>query len=168
MSTIFNIFIILILLFTLSISIENKTILNITKRLNISDVKQKMKNYEKEYIDLYIKSSKKEEMFCDKISNNINLLQEIKNKIVAIESDFNKAFLNDTEIKEFLVTRGDIYFGMRNIEIIVKKLQKRQKSCINDEKEFENIKKEVKEKTCKNTENIIERINNFLKINNDL
>ena len=168
MSTIFNIFIILILLFTLSISIENKTILNITKRLNISDVKQKMKNYEKEYIDLYIKSSKKEEMFCDKIRNNINLLQEIKNKIVVIESDFNKAFLNDTEIKEFLVTRGDIYFGMRNIEIIVKNLQKKQKSCINKEKEFENIKKEIKEKTCKNTENIIEKINNFLKINNDL
>ena len=168
MIKIINMLMIFLLLFSLSTSIQNKTVLNITKRLNISDIKQKMKNYEKEYIDLYIKSTKKEEMFCDKIRNNINLLQEIKNKIVAIESDFNKAFLNDTEIKEFLVTRGDIYFGMRNIEIIVKKLQKRQKSCINNEKEFENIKKEIKEKTCKNTENIIEKINNFLKINNDL
>ena len=168
MVKIINILMIFLLLFSLSTSIQNKTVLNITKRLNISDIKQKMKNYEKEYIDLYIKSSKKEEMFCDKIRNNINLLQEIKNKIVVIESDFNKAFLNDTEIKEFLVTRGDIYFGMRNIEIILKKLQKRKKSCINNEKEFENIKKEIKEKTCKNTENIIEKINNFLKINNDL
>ena len=168
MVKIINMLMIFLLLFSLSASIQNKTVLNITKRLNISDIKQKMKNYEKEYIDLYIKSTKKEEMFCDKIRNNINLLQEIKNKIVVIESDFNKAFLNDTEIKEFLVTRGDIYFGMRNIEIIVKKLQKRQKSCINNEKEFENIKTEIKEKTCKNTENIIEKINNFLKINNDL
>ena len=168
MAKIINMLMIFLLLFSLSTSIKNKTILNITKRLNISDIKQKIKNYEKEYIDLYIKSSKKEEMFCDKIRNNINLLQEIKNKIVVIESDFNKAFLNDTEIKEFLVTRGDIYFGMRNIEIIVKNLQKKQKSCINKEKEFENIKKEINEKTCKNTENIIEKINNFLKINNDL
>ena len=155
-------------LIPLLISIGNKTLLNNTKNLNISDIKQKINKYEKEYIDLYIKSSKKEEMFCDKIKNNINLFQQIKNSIIVIENELDNSLVNETDLKEFFITRGDISFGIRNIEKIIKNLQKKSKYCIKDEKQFEKIQKENQEKTVKNKENIIKNINNFLKINNDL
>ena len=159
---------IIISLIPLVISIKNKTILNVTNNLNISYIKEEIGKYEKQYIDLYAKSSKNEESFCDKIDSNIKLFQNIQNKLINIETDIDKGILNSMEMKEFLNMRGDISFSIQNIEIIIKKLQRKKKFCVNNDNEFEIVKKHIKAKNQKNKEDLVKSINHILKINNDL
>lgn len=159
---------IFISLIPLVISIKNKTILNVTNNLNISYIKEEIGKYEKQYIDLYAKSSKNEESFCDKIDSNIKLFQNIQNKLINIETDIDKGILNSMEMKEFLNMRGDISFSIQNIEIIIKKLQRKKKFCVNNDNEFEIVKKNIKAKNQKNKEDLVKSINHILKINNDL
>ena len=166
-SFVFNSFIFL-LLFVPTSSFKNKTLFNETTPLNISSLKEKIKNYEKEYMDLFIKSSKNEELFCHKIKTNIKLLEEIKTRYVLIENDVDKGMIKDMDFKEFLDVRGDISFGIRNVEIIIKKLKRKEKNCINNDEEFLIVKKELKEKSSKNKEKMIKNINHILKLNNDL
>lgn len=150
------------------ISFKNKTILNITNNLNISYIKEEIRKYEKQYIDLYGKSSKNEESFCDKIESNIKLFQNIKNKLINIENEIDKGILNSMEMKDFLNMRGDISFSIQNIEIIIKKLQRKKKFCVNNDNEFEIVKKNIKAKNQKNKEDLVKSFNHILKINNDL
>ena len=161
-------FILNLRLFPFTKSYENKAKLNTSNPVNISFIKEKIKIYEKEYIDLFIKSSKNEELFCEKIKNNIKSFQEIKNRYSLLENDISKGLINNIEFKEFLDTIGDISFSIRNLEIIIKKLYKKEKSCVHNNKEFENIKNDLKVKSKKSKENIIKNINHILKINNDL
>ena len=154
--------------FSLTISKEIKSKINTTNTVNITVIKAKIKKYEKEYMDLYIKSSKNIELFCNKIKNNIKSFNEIKNRFATLEDDISKGLINDDKIKEFLVIKGDISFGMHNIDIIVKKLKIKEKSCIKNDEEFINIKNDIKAKSQNSKENIINNINNILKRNNDL
>ena len=166
-SFVFNYFLFFSLFISI-VSIKNITFQNETSPLNISYIKEKIKKYEKEYMDLFIKSSKNKELFCHKIKNNIKLFKEIKNRYVLIENDIDKEFVKEIDFKEFLDVRGDISFAIRNVEIIIKKLKIKEKNCINTEEEFQTIKKEIKEKNAKNKETIINNINHILKLNNDL
>ena len=167
-----NIFFITILIIlsisSLTLSKEIKSKINSTNAVNITIVKEKIKKYEKEYMDLYIKSSKNIELFCDKIKNNIKSFNEIKSRYATLEDDISKGLINDDKIKEFLNIKGDISFGMHNIDSIVKKLKIKEKSCIKNEEEFINLKNDIKAKSQNNKENIINNINNILKRNNDL
>ena len=162
------IFLIFLSLFSLTLSKEIKPKINAMNTVNITIIKEKLKKYEKEYIDLYIKSSKNIELFCNKIKNNIKSLDKIKNKFANLEDDITKGLINDDKIKEFLDIKADISFSIHNIDIIVTKLKIKEKSCIKDDEEFINIKNDINAKSQKNKENIINNINNILKRNHDL
>ena len=161
-------FLIILSISSLTLSKEIKSKINATNAVNITILKEKIKKYEKEYMDLYIKSSKNIELFCDKIKNNIKSFNEIKSRYATLEDDISKGLINDDKIKEFLNIKGDISFGMHNIDSIVKKLKIKEKSCIKNEEEFINLKNDIKAKNQNNKENIINNINNILKRNNDL
>ena len=167
---------IIILLIFLFISIhslvspgKNRNVLNVTNNVNITYVKEEIKKYGKEYMDLHQKSSmNKEIFFCDKIELNIKAFEQIKKKYINFEIDIDKGTLNNMEMKDFLDIRGEISFSIRNIEIIVKNLQKKKLSCFKNDNEYENVKKDIKAHFSKNKENFLKSINNILKINNEL
>ena len=143
-------------------------VLNLTNNANLSYVKEEIKKYEKEYFELYKKSSMNKELFCDRIELNIKALEQIKDKYIHFENDTDIGALDNMGLREFLDLRGDISFSIRNIEIILKKLQKRKLSCIKNINELENVKKNIKDQYSKNKENFINSINQILKINNEL
>ncbi len=150
-----NVFVIYLCLFPLIKLNERNETLNTSNGLNFTYIKEKIKIYEKDYFDLFIKSSRNEELFCDKIRNNIHSFKEIKNRFSLFQNDMSKDLINDEEFKEFLNIMGDISFSKRNIDIIIEKLKKKEKSCINNYKEFENIKNDLKGKSSNNKENIV-------------
>ena len=161
--------IIFISFFSLIVYSENKTILNATKHLNVSYIKEEVKHYEKEYLNIYTKSSRKEELLCNKLQDNIDQLQNIKKKLVAYETDMDEGMVDNMEFKEFLDIRGDLSFSIRNVQIIINKLNKRKKTCIKDEEELKIIKDNIKSKaTNKNEDEIIQNINDIIKKDNDL
>ena len=147
---------------------NKQKVLNLTNNVNLSYVKEEIKKYEKEYFDVYKKSSMNKELFCDRIELNIKALEQIKDKYIHFENDTNIGALENMGLREFLDIRGDISFSIRNIEIILKKLQKRKLSCIKNINELENVKKNIKDQYSKNKENFINSINQILKINNEL
>ena len=165
-----SIFILLCFLsiFDLILSKKNRTMLNATNILNITEIRKEIKNNEKQYMDLFAKSSKNEQLFCDKVQNNIKSLQKIKKKFVQIETNIDKGSLNSLDMKEFLEMRSDISFSIVNIDIIIKKLQQKKKSCVNNLDQFEAVKETIKAKNSKEKEKIIKNINHFLKINDEL
>ena len=129
--------------------------------LNVTNIKQQIKSYEKEYIDIYIKSSKNEELFCDKVDNNIKSLVSIRDKFAKIENDISSGFISDFELREYIDIKADASFSMRNIDNIVKKLKKKKKICVNNNKDFEKIREKIKSKTKVKKENIIKQILQF-------
>ena len=123
--------------------------------LNVTNIKQQIKSYEKEYIDIYIKSSKNEELFCDKVDNNIKSLVSIRDKFAKIENDISSGLISDFELREYIDIKADASFSMRNIDNIVKKLNKKKKICVNNNKDFEKLREKIKSKTKIKKENII-------------
>ena len=129
--------------------------------LNVTNIKQQIKLYEKEYIDIYIKSSKNEELFCDKVDSNIKSLVSIRDKFAKIENDISTGLISDLELREYLDIKADASFNIHNIDNIVKKLKKNKKICVNNNKDFEKIREKIKSKTKVKKENIINHILQF-------
>ena len=131
---------------------------DLNNTLNITQIRKQIKSYEKEYFDVYIKSSKNEELFCDKVENNIKSLISIKNKYNKIDNDISEGLINNIELRDFFDLKADVSFAIHNIDIIIQKLKQKEKICPKDEKEFENLKNNIKANSRKYNENIFKNI----------
>ena len=158
-------YLIIILQISLVLSFEskvNKTKIDfhntLNNTLNVTNIKQQIKSYEKEYIDIYIKSSKNEELLCDKVDNNIKSLISIRDKFAKIENDISSGLISDFELREYLGIKADVSFSIHNIDNIIKKLKKKKKICVNNNKDFEKLREKIKSKTKIKKENIINHI----------
>ena len=161
-------YLIIILQISLVLSFEskvNKTKIDfhntLNNTLNVTNIKKQIKSYEKEYIDIYIKSSKNEELLCDKVDNNIKSLISIRDKFAKIENDISSGLISDFELREYLGIKADVSFSIHNIDNIIKKLKKKKKICVNNNKDFEKIREKIKSKTKVKKENIINQILQF-------
>ena len=158
-------YLIIILQISLVLSFEskvNKTKIDfhntLNNTLNVTNIKKQIKSYEKEYIDIYIKSSKNEVLLCDKVDNNIKSLISIRDKFAKIENDISSGLISDFELREYLGIKADVSFSIHNIDNIIKKLKKKKKICVNNNKDFEKLKEKIKSKTKIKKENIINHI----------
>ena len=115
---------------------------------------------------IYRKSSRYDEMVCDKIDENIKLMQELRNNYTATIKTIDNGKLNDTnDERNFLELRGDILFGRRNVEIFIERLNKRKEHCFKDSDEAEKYYYEYKQKNRKTKEDIIRAVNQIADIN---
>ena len=139
--------------------------LNVT---NLTEIAKNIKKYENDYMSLYMKASRKNELLCDKMEKNIQSLLDIKNKYIKSSDIIDSGIMDNSDIRQFLELRGDIQFGIRNIEIIIKKLNKSKIYCFNTTSQMENYLEERKKKNKKSQEEILRTINQIININEDL
>ena len=138
---------------------------NETNEINITELANKVKFYEGEMMIIDRKSSRYDEMVCDKIDENIKLMQELRNNYTSTIRTIDNGKLNDTnDEKNFLELRGDILFGRRNVEIFIERLNKRKEHCFKDSDEAEKYYNEYKEKNRKKKEDIIRAVNQIVDI----
>ena len=140
--------------------------LNETNEINITELIRKIKFYEGEMMKIYRMSSRYDEMVCDKINENIKLMQELRNNYTATVNIIDNGKLNDTGNENyFLELRGDIIFGRRNVEIFIERLNKRKEHCFKNSSEAEKFYNEYKEKNRKKKEDIIRAVNQIADLN---
>ena len=139
---------------------------NETNEINITDLSHKIKFYEIEMMKIYRKSSRYDEMVCDKIDESIKLMQELRNNYTTTIQTIDNGKLNDiNDERNFLELRGDILFGRRNVEIFIDRLNKRKEHCFKDSDEAEKYYNEFKQKNRKKKEDIIRAVNQIADIN---
>ena len=139
---------------------------NETNEINITELANKVKFYEGEMMRIYRKSSRYDEMVCDKIDESIKLMQELRNNYTTTIQTIDNGKLNDiNDERNFLELRGDILFGRRNVEIFLERLNKRKEHCFKDSDEAEKYYNEFKQKNRKKKEDIIRAVNQIADIN---
>ena len=139
---------------------------NETNEINITELANKVKFYEGEMMKIYRKSSRYDEMVCDKMDENIKLMQELRNNYTATMNTIDNGRLNDVnDERHFIELRGDMLFGRRNVEIFIDRLNKRKEHCFKDSDEAEKYYNEFKQKNRKKKEDIIRAVNQIADIN---
>ena len=140
---------------------------NETNEINITELANKVKFYEGEMMRIYRKSSRYDEMVCDKMDENIKLMQELRNNYTATMNTIDNGRLNDVnDERHFIELRGDMLFGRRNVEICIERLKKRKEYCFKDSSEAEKYYNEYKQKNRKRKEDIIRAVKQIADINN--
>ena len=156
-------------IFSSSIPEREPIFFNETNEINLTELIQKIKLYEGEFMNIYRKASRYDELICDKIDENIKLMQELRNNYTVTANIIDNGRLNNPDNeKNFLELRGDIIFGRRNADILIERLNKSKEHCFKDSYEAEKFYNEYKEKNRKKKEEIIRAVNRIADINNDL
>ena len=156
-------------IFSSSIPEREPIFFNETNEINLTELIQKIKLYEGEFMNIYRKASRYDELICDKIDENIKLMQELRNNYTMTANIIDNGRLNNPDNeKNFLELRGDIIFGRRNADILIERLNKSKEHCLKDSNEAGKFYNEYKEKNRKKKEEIIRAVNRIADINNDL
>ena len=134
---------------------------------NVTEIEEKVKAYEKDFLLLYKKAIKPRAMLCDLIEKNIKSIEEIKNKYASFDNLVIGGTVNSSDWKKFLELRGDIFFGRRNIDIAIDKLKSFKEYCFNNTSELEKYIEEFRKKN-QNKKEILDAVNKFVQMDNGL
>ena len=135
---------------------------------NSTEMRKKAKEYDKECMRIYRNSKRQEEMICDHMEANIKSLEQLKNKYVPLLHKIDNGTHFNLSLDELLDLRADIEFGMRNTEIIIKRLKKAKVNCFKDTYEMSKYFNEIEQKNTKNKEELINAVNHILQMENGL
>jgi hypothetical protein len=136
--------------------------------VNITELRDKIKLYEGEFMRIYRKAKNREQMICAKMDENMKLMNELRNNYTATINKIDKGIVNDSYIRSFFDLRADIMFGRRNIEVLMERLNKSRANCFKDHYEMEKAFKEYKAKHKKSEEDLIRTFKQIAQINFDL
>ena len=135
---------------------------------NSTEMRKKAKEYDKECMRIYRNSKRQEEMICDHMEANIKSLEQLKNKYVPLLHKIDNGTHFNLSLDELLDLRADIEFGMRNTEIVIKRLKKSKVNCFKDTYEMNKYFNEIEQKNTKNKEELINAVNHILQMENGL
>ena len=135
---------------------------------NLTEIETNVKQYEKEYMSLYMRATKKKEFLCDNMNKNIESLLEIKDKYLESSRLIDNGVLKNGDTRKFLEIRGDIEFGIRNIDIIVGRLNKTKVNCFNTSSQMEDYFDEIRKKNQKSKEELIQTVNKIIQFDGEL
>ena len=142
---------------------------NFISEANMTDlveVDKKIREYERNYKSIYIKTARNKAILCVDLDNSIKSLLDIKYNYTQTLQVIDSGKINNTDIRKFFDIRGDIEFGKRNIEIIVDRLNKTRSSCFNSSSNLEDYLDKEREKNKKSKAELIHAFNQIVNLEN--